>query len=234
MHDAAQTFAPRNARWKEKPVSGFPEDERALVQACLDGDEQAWRRLFAYAFPLAVRVARGKFRLNAADAEEVGQWVLQRLANGALERYRGEGSFEGFIKAMAWCETMNLLRERNAKGRGGHYLHVSLDAPESPAACRAQSGVSPQQAAEARELVEQLRSALRRVGEPCREMIERHYLHEQSYAWIAQDLNLPEGTVASRLSRCLRKLVEMCPLPPVDDELMELLPNLIQEELCRE
>src|SRR4029078_9501706 len=48
--------------------------------------------------------------------------------------------------------------------------------------------------------------ALARIGEPCGDMLDRFFARDQSYRTIGEELDLPAGTIASRISRCLEKL----------------------------
>jgi RNA polymerase sigma factor (sigma-70 family) len=51
-----------------------------------------------------------------------------------------------------------------------------------------------------------VRQALEGVGEMCREMLDRFFARDESYRTIGEALELPAGTIASRISRCLAKL----------------------------
>jgi RNA polymerase sigma-70 factor, ECF subfamily len=51
-----------------------------------------------------------------------------------------------------------------------------------------------------------VREALARIGEPCGDMLDRFFARDQSYRTIGDELGLPAGTIASRISRCLEKL----------------------------
>ena len=48
--------------------------------------------------------------------------------------------------------------------------------------------------------------ALAGLGESCREILDRFFARDESYRMIADALELPAGTIASRISRCLDKL----------------------------
>jgi RNA polymerase sigma factor (sigma-70 family) len=48
--------------------------------------------------------------------------------------------------------------------------------------------------------------ALARLPEHCREIVDRFFARDQSYRTIADELGIPAGTIASRISRCLAKL----------------------------
>ena len=48
--------------------------------------------------------------------------------------------------------------------------------------------------------------ALASLQPECRDILDRFFCQDQSYATIGEVLDLPPGTVASRISRCLGKL----------------------------
>jgi RNA polymerase sigma-70 factor (ECF subfamily) len=51
-----------------------------------------------------------------------------------------------------------------------------------------------------------VRQAMDEVGDMCREMLDRFFARDESYRTIGEALDLPGGTIASRISRCLDKL----------------------------
>ena len=51
-----------------------------------------------------------------------------------------------------------------------------------------------------------MRDALASLPEPCRDMLDRFFARDQSYRTISSELDLPAGTIASRIARCLQKL----------------------------
>jgi len=51
--------------------------------------------------------------------------------------------------------------------------------------------------------------ALAEVPEHCREILDRFFARDESYKTIGEALDLPSGTIASRISRCLARLREI-------------------------
>jgi RNA polymerase sigma factor (sigma-70 family) len=52
--------------------------------------------------------------------------------------------------------------------------------------------------------------ALAILPDSCRDILDRFFARDESYRTIGDALDLPSGTIASRISRCLAKLrVEM-------------------------
>jgi len=44
------------------------------------------------------------------------------------------------------------------------------------------------------------------LSENCREILDRFFARDETYRTIGEALELPAGTIASRISRCLVKL----------------------------
>src|SRR5439155_25340141 len=56
-----------------------------------------------------------------------------------------------------------------------------------------------------------VREAMDAAREHCRQLLDRFFCRDESYATIGSALDLPAGTIASRISRCLaglRKFLE--------------------------
>ena len=51
-----------------------------------------------------------------------------------------------------------------------------------------------------------VRAALDKVGDPCREILDRFFCRDERYHTIGDTLDIPAGTIASRISRCLEKV----------------------------
>ena len=51
-----------------------------------------------------------------------------------------------------------------------------------------------------------MEQALQALGEQCHDLLDRFFARDQSYRTIGAELDLPAGTIASRISRCLEKL----------------------------
>ena len=51
-----------------------------------------------------------------------------------------------------------------------------------------------------------VREALRMLPDHCREILDRFFARDESYRTISSALDVPQGTIASRISRCLVKL----------------------------
>ena len=53
-----------------------------------------------------------------------------------------------------------------------------------------------------------VREALTTLPDHCQEMLDRFFTRDESYRTISSELDLPSGTIASRIARCLARLRE--------------------------
>jgi RNA polymerase sigma-70 factor (ECF subfamily) len=175
---------------------GVPAADSELIRRCLARDEEAWaamvERYAGYLYALAVR----GFRFSPQEAEEVIQDTFAQVFEH-LGEYRGTGPLAAWIGTIA----RNVARQR-LRTRARHPETVLPD----EAADTAQ-----QRALEAVEAALLVHDALTRLEAPCDDVLRRFFIMEQKYGEIASALQVPPGTVASRIARCLvrlRKIVQ--------------------------
>jgi RNA polymerase sigma factor (sigma-70 family) len=53
-----------------------------------------------------------------------------------------------------------------------------------------------------------VQDALATLSPECREVVDRFFCRDESYRQIGDALGIPNGTIASRISRCLARLRE--------------------------
>lgn len=165
-----------------------PEEAR-LVARCRDGDEGAWEELVDRFARYVHTIAAQVYRLPPSDAEDVFQDTFARLYEG-LGELRDDAAVRGWLAQVARRASIDRLRA------GGRESPVT-ELPE-------ESAVD----AEIERLGEAMavHEALETLPEHCREILDRFFSRDQSYRAIAGAVGVPEGTVASRISRCLAKL----------------------------
>ena len=162
-----------------------------LVRACREGDEQAWAllvdRFARYVYAIAVQA----YRLPAHDAEDVFQEVFAR-AFQHLASLKSDEAIRPWIGQL----TRRLCVDR---------LRMAQRETPSDASLELIEGNADGQL-ERIELALGVRAAMETLPEHCREILDRFFARGQSYHEIAEALELPMGTIASRISRCLAKL----------------------------
>jgi RNA polymerase sigma-70 factor, ECF subfamily len=168
-----------------------PPSDAELVALCRAGDPDAWRQLVErfsrYVYAIAVQV----YRLPAHDAEDVFQDVFSRVYE-RLDQLRSDDAVRPWIGQLTRRVCLDRLRNRGT---------VEV------AAVEADSGGSDETLERLEEAM-LVRELLQTLSPPCQEILDRFFARDESYRVIAEELDLPPGTVASRISRCLATLRE--------------------------
>jgi RNA polymerase sigma factor (sigma-70 family) len=172
------------------PPGGAPLSDADLVERCRTGDEDAWRELVErfsrYVYAIAVQA----YRLADHEAEEVFQETFVR-AHEHLERLRDDSALRPWLAQLTRRLCVDRLR---ARGR-------ERPAEEIPDA-------GDEDVLERLDQALTVRAALERLPDHCREILDRFFARDQSYQTIGSELELPPGTIASRIARCLARLRE--------------------------
>ena len=170
--------------------------EAELLGRARRGDERAWEMLVgrhqAAAFRLAYLVVG-----DAADAEDVAQEAFVR-AFLSLERFEIGRPFRPWLMAI----TVNLARNRRRSfGRYLNNLRRLIEREPEPVQLH-QYGEDLQ----ARREAHLLWQAVQQLNQKGQEVVYLRYFLEMSEAETAETLNIPPGTVKSRLHRALKQL----------------------------
>jgi len=163
--------------------------DAALVARCRGGDEQSWRELVdrysRYVYAISVQA----FRLPEPDADDVFQEVFAR-AYEHLDKLRDDSALRPWLAQLTRRLCIDTLRSGSR---------------EQPAA----EDVEPEGVDDVIEQLDEalaLHAAMRTLPEHCAEILDRFFSQDESYRTIGEALELPSGTVASRISRCLTRL----------------------------
>jgi RNA polymerase sigma-70 factor, ECF subfamily len=176
----------------ESPSEFVAREEADLVARCHAGEERAWHELVdrysSYVYAIAVR----GFRLDHETAEDVFQEVFAR-AYERLDQLRDPGALRPWVAQLTRRIAIDQLRRRRDE--------VPLADDDVPAADQ-----HPIAEVEAALTVRQM---LGQLDEPFREVLDRFFARGESYRQIAAELDLPPGTIASRISRGLQRLRDL-------------------------
>jgi RNA polymerase sigma factor (sigma-70 family) len=182
-------------------------DERAIVARCNRGEEAAWAVLYHTYRDRVYRITHWRrWRFAPEEAEEIMQEVFLALVS-SLRAFDFRSSLDTYISQIATNKCISGLRKRTAARAGGRTGHVSLDKVEW--ALR-DGGDPPDERLLEREQRETLQKWFRSLGQACQSILRFRFIDDFSYQEIATLLGVQEGTVASRLSRCLAELREVC------------------------
>jgi RNA polymerase sigma factor (sigma-70 family) len=178
------------------PVAVDPA-EASLVARARQNDATAWNMLVraheAHVFRLAYLVLR-----DATAAEDVAQETFVRAFH-ALPQFDGTRPLRPWLTRIAVNQARN---RRRARGRYRHYLDRLLGRAEAAADAQRQA----EQGLDARWRAGELAEAVRRLNALGQEAIYLRYYLDMSEAEMAEALDVPAGTVKSRLHRALRQL----------------------------
>jgi RNA polymerase sigma factor (sigma-70 family) len=163
-----------------------------LVARCRTGDEEAWRELVNRFSRYVYAIIGQGFGLRAENAEDVFQEVFARTYQH-LERLREDEAIRPWIAQLTRRLCIDHIRS-------GSREQLSDDELEPP---------------DVDDTLDQLdealavHEALEGLPEHCQEILDRFFARDESYQTIGDALDIPAGTIASRISRCLRKLREL-------------------------
>jgi RNA polymerase sigma factor (sigma-70 family) len=158
-----------------------------LVARCRAGDESAWSELVERFSRYVYAIAIQGFRLSEQDAEDVFQEVFARTYE-RLDALRDDNAVRPWLAQLTRNLSIDKLRD---KARVEPTEDIDGGADESLAEL---------------DLALTVREALLAVGEPCSDLLDRFFTRDESYRTISEKLEIPPGTIASRISRCLVKL----------------------------
>jgi RNA polymerase sigma factor (sigma-70 family) len=167
--------------------------DRELVARCRAGDQQAWaelvERFSRYVYAISVQA----FRLPEADAEDVFQEVFAR-AYEHLDGLRDDAALRPWLGQL----TRRLCIDR-----------LRAAARERPVSEEELESAASDETLAVLEDALTVHEALAETPEHCREILDRFFARDESYRTIGEALELPPGTIASRISRCLGRLREL-------------------------
>ena len=159
-----------------------------LVQRCRAGSSDAWSELVErysrYVYAICVR----GFRLSDEDAEDVFQDVFTR-AFLRLETLRDGSALRPWL---AQLTRRRCLDQVSGGGREQPYEESLAE----------EGSVDLEEVEEAFAV----RQALAGLSDACQDILDRFFAQDQSYRTISDELDIPSGTIASRIARCLGKL----------------------------
>jgi len=185
---------------------GISTEDAALVAALKAGSEQAFGMLIAqYSQPLYSLIARSL--QDPADAADITQEVFIKV-------FRNIGSFHGDASLRTWLYRIALREASNQRRWWSRHKRqeLTIDAPTSTAdgdeddtMCLSgllmDSANSPYDHAAQSEMRARVEEALRQLPEAFRTVVVLREMEGFSYEEIGEILDVPAGTVKSRLTR---------------------------------
>lgn len=169
--------------------------EDDLVKESLAGDKQAFEEIVKRYQNMVARTVKGMLG-DSVYSEDIGQEVFIKLFY-SLSGFRGEAKLSTYIQKIAVNLTLNEIKRRKRffsmfSQRGNNEMY-EVDVPD----------YETEEKKEAKELVNK---ALMRMDPKFRVIVTMRMLQGYSTKETADILDLPIGTVLSRLSRAQEQL----------------------------
>ena len=159
-----------------------------LVARCRSGDEQAWNELVERFSRYVYAICAQGFRLSQHEAEDAFQDVFAKIYV-ELDKLRDPEALRPWIAQVTRRVCLDRLRAQKRE--------VAVEDVEPDGVDEVLSTLDEAIA---------VRQAMDEIGDMCKEMLDRFFAQDESYRMIGEALDLPSGTIASRISRCLDKL----------------------------
>jgi len=159
-----------------------------LVQRCRAGNTDAWNELVERFSRYVYAVCSRGFRLSEEDAEDVFQEVFTRVFTH-LDTLRNDAALRPWIAQLTRRLCLDTIQKSGREQATAEPLAEDL-------------------ASDLNEIDEAftVREAMTTLSDPCQDILDRFFARDQSYRTISDELDIPSGTIASRIARCLSKL----------------------------
>ena len=181
-------------------------EDRLLVELALQQDQSAFTLLLEkYRAPLMAHVL--KFVPVVEDAEDICQRSFEKAFMN-IARYKSQYAFSTWLYNIAQNEAIDHLRRSRASIN-------SVPISSELEALEVLSGSTPEEDYIVIQAVRDLISGIQSLPESYRQVAELRFIKDYAYEDIARELQLPLGTVKTRINRA-RKLLEKIVENPSD------------------
>lgn len=187
-------------------LSSKAQEDFYLVQKAIQKDQQAYAKLMSrYRESLYYTIF--KMVQNTEDAEDLTIESFSK-AFGRLESYTPQFAFSTWLFKIASNHCIDFLRKKRIKaisinqtGRGedGDQFEIPVKDGE----------LNPEQLMQRNQSVSHVRAVVDQLKPHYKKMIELRYFEEKSYEEIAEEMQLPLGTVKAQLFRAKDLLQEL-------------------------
>jgi RNA polymerase sigma-70 factor (ECF subfamily) len=182
---------------EQRAVMAEPIIDDRVIEACREGDREAFRLLFEAYKDKVFSIAVYSFGGDEAAANDVSQQIFLKLMT-AITQFRGDSAFTTWLYRLVVNACIDERRKRR------RFLPFGESVPMSKIEDR-----RPQEKQYARlEVSESVQAAIKELTPKLRMPILLKYVEGLSYEEIATVMGCSKGTVASRLNRGHQKLAQ--------------------------
>jgi RNA polymerase sigma-70 factor (ECF subfamily) len=182
-------------------------DDLTLVKRVRGGDQRAFKLLVERYQRKVYAVALGMLK-DKEEAMDVSQEAFVKVYK-YLDHFKGDASFYTWLYRITVNICIDVIRKRQSAGGEAVEFDETLPMDVSEAnigALGSRLGTNPQKSALRRELAEKIQEALATVPEKHRAILLLREIEGMSYEDLSRTLDIPKGTVMSRLFHARAKV----------------------------
>lgn len=194
-------------------LSDKAQQDFALVEAALRGEEKAFAKLLSR-YKDAIYYMLLKMVNNKSDAEDLTIEAFGKAFKN-LHQYSPNYAFSTWLFKIASNNCIDFLRKR--RGVTISIENAQENSENDPPIKLKSVDPDPEQKLIRIQKAILLRRIVHRLKPRYRTLVELRYFHEYSYEEIANELNLPLGTVKAQLFRAREMLFKMIESTEMDD-----------------
>jgi len=183
-------------------------DDLTLVQRVRTGDQRAFKLLVERYQRKVYAVAYGMVK-DREEARDIAQEAFVKVYK-YLEHFKGDASFYTWLYRITVNICIDSLRKKGSAKGDDHVEFdesVRMDVSEANiGALGSRLGTNPQKSALRKELADKISAALQQIPEAHRQILLLREVEGMSYEELARTLQIPKGTVMSRLFHARLKM----------------------------
>ncbi len=195
------------SKTKEASTGSSTKGDHDLVQRVQAGDTAAFRALFDKYHRRAFAVAMGVVK-NEDDALDAVQVAFVKVHKN-IHKFEGSSSFYTWLYRIVMNVSIDHVRRTSRRKNldfDERALHEESQVAGDGALVPSVTNANPGKAALRRELGTAIQAALQELPEHHRAVIVLREIEGMSYEEMAQTLDVPKGTVMSRLFHARKKM----------------------------
>lgn len=170
----------------------FTLTENCLVENCIGGDRRSQKELYEMYSPKMFAVCL-RYTKNQTDAEDILQEGFIKLYNN-LNRFRGEGSFDGWVRRIFVNTAIEHIRKKNLTANSIEVMENICD-----------KEISPLDTLYEKDLIKRTST----LSDGYRTVFTMYAVDGYSHKEIANELGITESTSKSQFSRAKALLRNM-------------------------
>lgn len=187
-------------------LSDKAQRDLELVQAAIDGNQQAYAELMDK-YRESIYYMMLKMVKNADDADDLTIEAFGKAFN-RLEQYSPSYAFSTWLFKIASNNCIDFIRKKRIqvtsmdigiRSEDGEVMYIDAKS----------HGKDPEETVMHKQKVMHMRDLVAQLKPRYRVLVEKRYFEELSYEEIAEELDLPLGTVKAQLFRARDFLADM-------------------------